>query len=449
MAPSSPLDPFKALADKQLASWRSNLTDGRLPGANLAIIFRVWQLMTEDIEHSPQGLSFWTKGFDPSTGKRGPEWWQQELTKRATVEIIPENSTDKDAAAKKFQQYMDFGQKLVDDANTRFVYTALDKETGTRYLVTENELTTKIFKEVQNQLNLWVLKHLFDSKFAGMPVHVGYYEFLKSRKDIVVLLRTAQDLPMHTRTSPEGWPQMYTKLIVETGISFIPVFGNMVAAYEAISGESLFGDDLSDFDRALLAGCVILPVAARLFKGGKLLYAETRLVRLYGIDASAASKAVQAAARVADNPQVARTLRAAEADLAKSGRIGANLLKDGIAAAEALSKSAAVNATVDKIVVKTFEDLCINFPILKTLDSFAVERILLKGPNVSHIKGQIVEELLHTEITTWLSQRWGKLALGIEAPVGRQLEAFPGYLIVSFPSTCYNQVLFCPPYIKY
>lgn len=64
-----------------------------------------------------------------------------------------------------------------------------------------------------------------------------------------------------------------------------------------------------------------------------------------------------------------------------------------------------------------------------------MERILLKGPNLNHLKGQLLEELLESRIVPWLKQRWGGLALALDVPAGKELEFIPGYIIVSPLST--------------
>ena len=66
--------------------------------------------------------------------------------------------------------------------------------------------------------------------------------------------------------------------------------------------------------------------------------------------------------------------------------------------------------------------------MLEGLDEFAMQRILEKGPNVDHLKGQLLEELVESRLVPWLRDRAGSFALGIETG-GKKLEFIPGHMI--------------------
>jgi hypothetical protein len=65
---------------------------------------------------------------------------------------------------------------------------------------------------------------------------------------------------------------------------------------------------------------------------------------------------------------------------------------------------------------------------MSTLDEYAVRRILEKGPNVDHIKGQLLEELIESRLVPWLLDRSGSAALGFQF-TGKQLVFIPGHMI--------------------
>ncbi|MGN6401438.1 MAG: eCIS core domain-containing protein, partial [Flavisolibacter sp.] len=65
--------------------------------------------------------------------------------------------------------------------------------------------------------------------------------------------------------------------VIEVGIGFIPIVGEIVGAYEVIAGEDLFGRKLSPQERAILGILILLPAAAKLFKVGKGAITASRL----------------------------------------------------------------------------------------------------------------------------------------------------------------------------
>ena len=66
---------------------------------------------------------------------------------------------------------------------------------------------------------------------------------------------------------------------------------------------------------------------------------------------------------------------------------------------------------------------------LRSLDVLSLERVLAKGPNVDHLKGQLLEELVESRLVPWLRTREGGFALGVTVPAGKKLEFIPGHLI--------------------
>ena len=82
---------------------------------------------------------------------------------------------------------------------------------------------------------------------------------------------------------------------IEVGISFIPIVGNIVGGYEAISGRSIFGRRLSTAERAISAAAILLPFAAKAAKGGKALYSANALAKTYNLGAKEANALYRAA----------------------------------------------------------------------------------------------------------------------------------------------------------
>jgi hypothetical protein len=88
-----------------------------------------------------------------------------------------------------------------------------------------------------------------------------------------------------------------------------------------------------------------------------------------------------------------------------------------------------LTTTLDHAVTGLFRDLSAAYSELASLDALAIEQILTKGPNVDHLKGQLLEELVERRVVPWLRTRMGGFALGITVPTCKKLEFIPGHLI--------------------
>jgi hypothetical protein len=107
-----------------------------------------------------------------------------------------------------------------------------------------------------------------------------------------------------------------------------------------------------------------------------------------------------------------------------------SLAKEAADAVPRIAKGeASLTTTVDQAVTGLFRDLSGTHAELASLDVLAIERVLAKGPNVDHLKGQLLEELVESRIVPWLKTRVGGFALGITVPAGKKLEFIPGHLI--------------------
>jgi hypothetical protein len=202
-----------------------------------------------------------------------------------------------------------------------------------------------------------------------------------------------------------------------------------VATYKAYAGRDLFGYRLTDLERGILAATVLLPLAGRVVKGGRAVYSEARLVALYGRDARVWSRTIRAGGRATGSGRALRTTEEAEAAIRIQQSLGRTLAQD---AANALPNvvrgSASVSLSVDQAVTDLFRELSSQHRILGSLDEFAMQRILEKGPNVDHLKGQLLEELLESRVVPWLREQAGPFALGVQTS-GKKLEFIPGHLI--------------------
>jgi hypothetical protein len=57
-----------------------------------------------------------------------------------------------------------------------------------------------------------------------------------------------------------------------------------------------------------------------------------------------------------------------------------------------------MSTAVDQALLELFQDLSRQHGMLTGLDGFAMRRIPKKGPNIDHLKGQVLEELLQSRV---------------------------------------------------
>lgn len=425
----APIDDYKRHAAAQLQLYRAQLLDGRSTGFLRAAAYRAYQIMIAQLQTPKYVLAYDVLPPEPKFGMRGAARWQLECQNKAGVELDPGSSSDSDTWLKKMQEYIDFRDQLLVNIPTQTRYTA-DKFNGIGYLRTPSPELPKVMNLVAAELVRWSTSQPFDAAFAAKPASQGYIDFLAERPDLIAMFRMAQALPgdFERFDIPVEVPTAIQS--VELVIGLIPAVGNVVAVYEAYTGQNLFGYRLSDAERAIIAATVLLPIAGRFFKAGRVAYTEARLVRLYGRDASAWSRTILTGERIAGNPGALQKVIKAEEALRLTGKVDAALLQDAAKALLVLKGNAAASKPVEQAVIDLFRSISAEFPVLQSLDELALRRILQKGPNLSHIKGQMVEELLESQVVPWLSSRTGGFAFGLEVPAGKQLEFIPGHMIV-------------------
>ncbi|HEV8577822.1 MAG TPA: pre-toxin TG domain-containing protein [Thermoanaerobaculia bacterium] len=311
----------------------------------------------------------------------------------------------------------------------------VDRRRGISYLYKENALVLRIMEIFAKELVLWFMEYPVDRDFyrsgsyLSWSAREGLLLFLNERRDMAALLRLAQTLPFDTEVSevPIDRPEVVTA--VELLIGLVPIVGTLVALYEAWEGEDLFGYKLTEVDRGILAASALLPLAGRLVKGGRALYTESRLVSMYGRDAAVWSRTLRVSSLATEGMPALRTIEEAEVALRTQGKLDRALAQK---AAQELPKTlhapAAVSSTVDQAISDLLRQLISKQKILQGIDELALQRVLLKGPNVDHLKGQLLEELIEARIVPWLRDRAGSFALGIQTG-GKKLEFIPGHLI--------------------
>ncbi|UHH09249.1 pre-toxin TG domain-containing protein [Luteimonas fraxinea] len=422
--------PYEAALVRAKARLTQLLASGHASAPTIAVVRRSIELMIEGLKSPPQVLAFDKMPAD-ARGFRGPDRWQVACEGLADQEINPQ-FLDPAARAAKFSEYLNLSQQLPKDAQVR-AYGFLDKKNGKSYMVYgEQADVVPTMRMIGSELLAWFHTQPNSKLMATMSAKAGLATMLSERPDLVVLIRLAQTGPLdgEVRAVPIDRPAAVE--VAELAIGLVPYVGNMVAAYEVYEGRDLFGYALTDVERGILGATVLLPAAGRLVKGGRALYTEARLVKLYGRDAAAWSKVVQASGRAesATGGKALVEVEKAGIELRAQRRIAGQVAKDAAPAIPALVRGATNAAPVaDARVIKLLGELQTVSREMGSLDAPALLRILEKGPNVDHLKGQLLEELIESKIVPWLRTRVGEFALGLKVPAGKKLEFIPGHLI--------------------
>ena len=292
---------------------------------------------------------------------------------------------------------------------------AEDRIAGIVYLYRPNQaLMKKLMPIVANELMRWFNRHPITQDFLHRPAKTGFFEFLVDRPDIAAMLRIIDKQPPDVTAYED--PSIITvktqtaaQTLVETAISFVPLVGEVVAAYEAFSAKDLFDNKLNSLDRGILGAAIFLPMMGMVVKDGRAVYTETRLVQLYGRTADEWSHAIDAVGRI--EAKDLKVLAEAEEALRLRKSLEPALARRAAAALPGLAKPAGLlQSSVDKVVSEAFATLRSAHPIFDTLDEFALLRILEKGPHPDLIKGQLLEELIESRIVGWLADRNAYLA---------------------------------------
>jgi len=428
------LRPYRDALREAEADLRAKLAAGRASVSEVGVARRAWEIMDSQLRSSPDSvLAYDRLPPDPRFRFTGAQRWRLDIFRRASDELFPHLASDaaSDAYNRKRQEYLDLGQRIVQSPDTRY-RSVVDRRQGRSYLYRENPLVPRIMRVIADELMRWFQEYPADREFCRRgwyltwSAEAGMGLFLEERPDMVALLRVAQTLPMDTEISDVPVDRPAVVEAVELAIGLIPVVGNLVAAYEAYAGVDLFGYRLTNLERGILAATVLLPLAGRLVKAGRAIYTESRLVAMYGRDAAAWSRTIRAGG--SSGPAL-RAIKEAEDVIRAQRSLDRSLAQR---AADALPNvvrgTAPVSSAVDQAVMDLYRRLSSQHRILGSLDELALQRILAKGPNVDHLKGQLLEELLESRVVPWLRDRAGSFALGVQTG-GKKLEFIPGHLI--------------------
>lgn len=419
------LDRYRSELARAQDDLRTSLASGTDLASTIAILRRTSEIMESDLKGPPQGILFYDHVRE--NGITGPGLWR---VKSRAAAAKPFEHPDPGAWAQKNNEYLQLIQRI----RQRRALPELFKDTsrGIAYLVEENDLVRDVLDDITTALGAWVIEHGSDSDFLTSSAQSGLVRMLDERPDLLAALRFAQSLPKDVTVSaiPVDRPEVVD--FIEAAVGMIPVVGTAVALLEATTGQDLFGYSLDPIDRSVLAAGCLLPVAARLFREGRALYTAARMARLYGRDAADWSLALSRGERLAVDAAAIRTIDSADEIAKAKKQIGLQLGKEVVAAFDRIglknATAAARTAPMPAYVAGALKTLLSNKVFLAELDELALLRVIDKGPNISLVKGQLLEELLESRVAGWLRGAAGLAALGLKRPPNGLL-FIPGHLI--------------------
>ncbi|MFE5720435.1 pre-toxin TG domain-containing protein [Streptomyces erythrochromogenes] len=242
----------------------------------------------------------------------------------AAERLRRENKAAADAAAKV--DWEAAGRKL--DAALELMRTRLwrvrepylveDRDAGVGYLVWESAQSETARDLIARGFLHDVIASMHRKDFTATSVTVDFRAWLADHPVEYAAYLIAQAHPdveqYEIKIDIPAW-----QTAIEVGIGFIPIVGSIVAAGEAAFGYDLFGNKLSTADRAILAASVLLPAAAKVFKGGRALVSVATLAREYRLSPQEAEAAYRALTQVRPGSAGARVLESAATDV-KAGR---------------------------------------------------------------------------------------------------------------------------------
>ena len=422
------LEPYKRMLAGARRELEASMAGGTASAFTIAVQRGAVAIMAEDLDKRPQTLAAYESRTQ--NGLTGPDLWLVAARKKTAAPLSPKE-VEPEAFWAKTQEYMQIIQVLKERYTTA-AHLLVDRKNMHAYLVQENDHVKQALADIAAAMAQWVAVHYADDGFLTAPAIDGLHRMLSERQDLLVTLRVAQQLPKDTNTfviPPEQRPAALE--IIEFGIACIPVVGTAVAIFEATFGYDLFGYELNPVDRVVIAAGAVLPFAGRFVKGGHALYTAARMERLYGQEAARWSLALAAGEKMSEDVVARTAISRARAAIKAGQKVEPALARQVVSALErmALKRGSPRGMPIASYVSDSLKKLISARSVLAELDELTLARVIEKGPNISLMKGQLLEEFLETRVAAWLRDPAGARALGITIPPPHNLEFIPGHLI--------------------
>ncbi len=384
------------------------------------------------------------KGFD------GPKTWRNKFTHYGLGVVDPGHLEEpqKKIYDKRMKEYEEIKSIIRGRINQPF--RGIDNVSDVLYTISDHPLKAHLINLIIESLDEWINLQPLYPAFLNISAYEGWEKFLEERPEVTVMSRIAGQLPQDVRKQQLLKSVVERPLIVQVAefiIGMTPVVGNIVGMYEAVRGKDLFGYELTDDERVIIGMMSLIP-SGRLTSRGSIVprYRPKRLVHLYGKAESSWFRAIEADGRGLVHPNELRVIEEAGELVVTKQKLPLTLKKSSIDAVRTLiNEKAVISYTVDNTIKSLHGKLSPLYPSISFLDDLALERVITMGPYKyrksarldvllkrkvfhSRIKGQLLEEIVESQVVPWLHTRAGSFGLGIK-PDGRKLHFIPGGVI--------------------
>ena len=227
------------------------------------------------------------------------EKWHDHAVEKAKETLFWETpppqakKTVYDSRRKSYEIYMGKITK-----NLGLFYDAYQKLAG-KVVVTSfkrDDKTSEYLTTLRTEILAWYDGYLMTAGFILKDPEDGMIQFLTQRREMLMLLKT-----IHAEKH-KGPDREVAVEALEMQLALAPILRRMTYLYSAWDGKQILTfKDLTDLERAVLATAVLVPVAGRLLKAGRLMYTTTRLVQVYGGNNTAWERAISYSAQLSKN----------------------------------------------------------------------------------------------------------------------------------------------------
>lgn len=267
---------------------------------------------------------------DPDLGSRDPGDVWARCWLGAFEEELAEQRARRAREAAERQQLVDWSavERKLDEAiaivNRRILPTAYQPraidvpEEGIGYLIMPSPAERLVRNEIAGRYLHDIISRAGQLDFTRTTALDDFTEWLGRNPELhSALVLTVQHPYVETyaiEVDVEAW-----QIVVEVGIGFIPIVGQVVAAAEVMSGYSITGRRLSTLERGILAAGVLLPAAAKVGRLTHAAVATSRMAPAYRMSAAEAEAFFRATARISPGTRGNRLLSRAVEDV-RAGR---------------------------------------------------------------------------------------------------------------------------------
>lgn len=334
----------------------------------------------------------------------------------------PENGKAHAIRRKQYQDYIDLVTKQFEQFHTTYQKLAPSVSIPP---YPKSSLTSDYLSVLRTQVLAW-----YDSKLSSKSIpeanpQDGIARFMTEHRESLILLKAT-----HTVTKASINRKIASKAC-NIQLLLAPVLSLAIGLYKPWDGPKTFSfKTLTDFDRAVLALGMFIPSFGRLFKSGRPVYDPDRLSLIYGGNPSLWDLALRYCTVISDHRDSQHLLDSFYASIGPSKLVGPTGFDSAALLTIVSAPSSFQESPPEWWLVDLWTDLKSRHPWLATaqLDEWAIRRVLLVGPNLSHIQSQLLAELAETRIATFLQNKAAVYALGIaDAPDGCTFEFVPGH----------------------